>query len=499
MTIKYSHYFSLLMSVLVLSLAGLAENRNDVILYDETHMLHQGFMGSFDFQSYEQSPLYSLFYYIISLFQPDPLSAYFLNHSILLFSLGMLMCFCTLRWLKSYALAVFVSILFLILHNDVWPRVTYLASVFLLILLFFLSFDFIKARFYLILQASVVLAYFIVFLRPEFYISFYIFLFLYLFYFCKGLFYLRPFKVSDLFCHSALFFLILLALAFSFPIPVPDSEGRAFVAFGQHYSLNVHKMYGLLTDPWLSWVSIIQKDFGVNTHGVFSAFLNSPLKFSRHLLLNLKSVFSQGGTFLFLFVYLISLFLPKKQKQRSEWRCLHFVLSVFLLPVIISILLVYPREHYLLMLNVLLFSLVIVNIAYAKKPFKFSLDVHISIVLLCAFFAFSFFLQFKEKSKYTYDAVVFMRELEREVAFSRVLEVDGGWCVYLDTCSEVYTELNKELSWYLGNIDTVVVSLRFLNNVKGRALAPLIKYPDKYGYYIVDVGPGIYLLKRSAL
>jgi hypothetical protein len=68
----------------------------------------------------------------------------------------------------------------------------------------------------------------------------------------------------------------------------PLGGGRRFLAFGQHYAINVVAREGLHLDPWASWETIIRRDFGDGVESFGEALRRNPAAVVRHLEANVS-------------------------------------------------------------------------------------------------------------------------------------------------------------------------------------------------------------------
>lgn len=167
---------------------------------------------------------------------------------------------------------------------------------------------------------------------------------------------------------------------FGFPL---SNGARSFIAFGQHYSLNLHEA-GLRTgNPWHEWEAAVQADFG-KVHSFGAALRSNPQAVLWHVQRNLNTL--PAHLFAMLAVHLdlsprgqialtvgmrgallLGLFGLIWRFRRNCWNAsanrpvgITLLLTVFLaIPAVMQVLLIFPRQHYLLPLT--LFSLAVIT------------------------------------------------------------------------------------------------------------------------------------------
>ena len=149
----------------------------DIKLWDETLYMAGGLSHTFrvfggDWSIYEQGPLYCLYYYLVGLFFHDPLKVYFAGGLII--QLFALLSIVFVSWRLSRSLAVSALVLGLILCSFfllVWPRVSYLAVVFVMLGSWLAR---LEPRLENRLAVTMLTSLIICFIRPEFVLIFYL-------------------------------------------------------------------------------------------------------------------------------------------------------------------------------------------------------------------------------------------------------------------------------------------------------------------------------------
>ena len=186
----------------------------------------------------------------------------------------------------------------------------------------------------------------------------------------------------------------------------PFAGGRSWVAFSQHFSLR-NSFVG--EDPWLDAAEIVGRSFpGVESVG--QALLNNPSVFVSHLFSNIAGfptyLFHQvlGGptiTSLMVFVLLVSMlvsvgmqprlaFSRLRGKVRRYWGGLKKIENIvfvivgilFLAAVMIPILVIYPRDHYLIVpAGLLILAVLVIQSQFGSTKITAVLPFAISFLL----------------------------------------------------------------------------------------------------------------------
>ncbi len=502
------------MVLVVISVSPL-DKISEIGLWDETRILENGMNWSFDSMFvYESSPLYSFSYFLLSRFIEDPINVYYLNHILLLAGLMISVFYVLFKISGSLLWPVTVTLSFVYFKfYKIWPRVNFLTSI-ILILGFFTIYK-TKDRF-LKINLSLVLSYILIFIRPEFYVSFYLFFFLSIILFISQL--LKERKTGDFGLKNfllkkrtgiVLFFIVVCLLAV-FVLPAPNDSRRSFTAFGQHYSVNIHRVEGHSTDPWTSWETVVKRDFK-DSKGVVGAFFVNPGAFFSHIgrnisefvLMNKNIFLKRYGYSILLFMailfFLIRYFFKIKKKEipgifAGKDIYDYYLLLIFMFPVVLSMFLIYPRIHYFLLFwTMLILMLTIFLFGYKiRRPKLF--DHVFTIVLITGLLIFPMTI-----TSGSYDnnlsIIRSLREFEKSRQMGSVLELEMGWSTYLKTVKKPPLRiLNASESWYKRNIDTIIVSMRLKNNIEGKPLMNILKVPGKYGFRKHFLKNNFYLL-----
>jgi hypothetical protein len=240
----------------------------------------------------------------------------------------------------------------------IWPFITLFAASFLVLLVaaFFLPFQNRLRTLQVALAGSILL----MFIRPEFVVSVIVFLIL------GGAAFLWQWRKEGQVDFTLLLILILAIAILIFLNPA--AGGRSMVAFCQHYALGLFNVGAWGESPWVTCDILMKRDFP-EAHSVFSAFVVNPLAFIGHVLRNLQFLFSWelwttfrpiyshpwgnpvGMALVAFFVVSVLAFLYEIVRSAMERRIqtVNLLIIVLLIPVILSVLVIHPRVHYIVL------------------------------------------------------------------------------------------------------------------------------------------------------
>jgi hypothetical protein len=347
-------------------------------------------------------PAYSFWYFILNFFQNDPVKLYYLNYRLMTLFPCITLYIFLLKMKVAPVFSFYFAFAFLIsmINLPTWPKISHftLAIIFVgLIIVQKLRDSDSK------LLGAFILSLLIIYLRPEFILSSLLLLVIIIKRLIKNNLRLKYFITA-----TAAAAILILALG------IPYSTDRNLAAFGQAYEkyLDFNERINSNGNA-LDWQQILSRDFD-NPNSVTEAFLNNSKKFLGHIRVNLKRlpqdfqiyVDTLLPNYIFSFSYLLKislmliilgvmliLFLSGKlQKYResvyyglAEKKEILTYTMILSIPPLISVLLYYPRSHYLL----LLFPLVYLTVSQLIMPLKFRNSI-INIFLLCTAILFSF-------------------------------------------------------------------------------------------------------------
>jgi hypothetical protein len=353
MTIKLTH--------------GLAAVR-DLGLHDETVYLVHGYtLPHCGLMPAQYSPLYTAWYFVLSLVQPDRIRLYFLNWSVLAFLLPAA-CYALTRRLGGTRVMALAAA-FVLLTSDLIEVCPYAGhfSTALLAGATALAAGMRRQPWGLaVLGVALALA---AYVRPEYAASFVLFCLAGLPAACWAAV-MRPASRGAVLGSASLVGVTAAGLLWIFGNPLAGD--RSFVAFSQHYAVNVAVAKDLKVNPWSNYVAIAAADFG-DAQSFPQALCKNPRAVLWHVSRNAAAA---PRTFVTMLVPVLNLsrrvwYVPGalvlaaalagalglgrrvfgQRLQGEEHRGLPMavvMLGLVLAPCVSSVLLIYPRQHYLL-------------------------------------------------------------------------------------------------------------------------------------------------------
>lgn len=429
----------------------------DIGLYDETgylvrgvnlpELLHDVITGKLA----QVGPLYSAWYYLLSLLQPDRVKLYYLNYKILAILLPVFLYVVLRRYGVNVLVSVVVSFFVLISYANIatWPRVSHFMVIVVLISLIFASMvDDLVRRLGIAGMGALIGSY----VRPEIFIAFVIM--------SVMIVIIVALRLKNRDPRGDIIFAGFIALVSMMLIAVmgaPMVGNRSWSAFEQHFALNwVLWTHTNDLSPWTNSHEIIKRSLG-DVHSIPEAFMSNPDLFAKHVISNLfraiksLSIFFYHATVVFpkafykleailLFIsFLLYLIVTRRGWMRAlkdrvkEYRDLLLLAACYFVPAGLSALIIFPRYHYVLLPGILLVILVSVLITERKQ----NLDVKMNFKLLA--FAGILFLAVTPPAsnllKYSDDTPIaktiqFIRSLDISGDVN-LLEANGGFDVYL--------------------------------------------------------------------
>jgi hypothetical protein len=360
----------LILVILLMSLKlthGLAAVR-DLGLHDETVYLVHGYtLPQCGLMPAQYSPLYTVWYFVLSQVQPDRIRLYFLNWSVLAFLLPA-SCYALTRRLGGTRVAALAAA-FVLLTSDlieVCPYAGHLSTA-LLAGATALAVGLRRRPWGLaVLGVALALA---AYVRPEYAASFVLFCLAGLPAACWAVV-MRPALRWPVLGSAALVGVTAAGLLGIFGNPLGGD--RSFVAFSQHYAVNVAAAKDLKINPWSNYVAITAADFG-DAQSFPQALRRNPRAVLWHVSRNAAAA---PQTLVALLVPVLNLsrklwYVPgvialalalagalglgqrvfQQRLQGDENRGLAMagvMLGLVLAPCVSAALLIYPRQHYLM-------------------------------------------------------------------------------------------------------------------------------------------------------
>jgi len=370
----------------------LIERIVDVFFYDESFYLNNGVfkLPKYGLTAPSWGPLYSVWYYLLSLAETDIVKIYYLNIKVLTCITGFALYFYLRRLKVSPSASFVISSIHLALGLNFWlfPKPIHLALLLILLFASFSTFFKDKINRYFLLCMGCLLA---TYVRPEYFVSFLLLSMLLLYLFISRLKEkTEPAHPLKMFAFVLSFF--VLFYIFGFPL---GSEKRSFYAFSQHFSLNFTSWEGSKFSPWLEDEKIVKPVFG-DAKSISEAMLSNPGYFKKHVLFNIANygekildmfkinliipglrkrmhTFTiQGSVIIFMlfacFVINIRKALPNIiNGDKERLKDVIVLLLVVSIPVFLSSAIIYPKHSYLLIQSTLLLVLMTVLISFEPK------------------------------------------------------------------------------------------------------------------------------------
>jgi hypothetical protein len=454
----------------------------DVGLYDESTYLQTGLMIPRSIPTAENAPLYAFWYRFLSLFERDNLMLYFFNYKAMTILPAMAL-FGALRVhgvSRVMSIALSLWILFSSANFSNWPKVTHFAlTVMLLGVLGAGLVGKLTTKVAVLFVACLVASY----ARPEYFLSAVLFGILYV------ILLSRQFKSEGLKrCLPVSVALVVIAFSALMALGSPIASGnRSMIAFSQHYALNWVEWNNDGRIPWTHSDVIVKGDFG-DVQTVGEALAANPRAFGRHVLSNmlhapreLVSTFLSkywltdwarvGVAFGILFVVMaMTLHMWGRRevvvegirgKLRRGWFGLA-VVSILLLPSIISVLLVYPREHYLLASGTIAALAIIVALAKGSGELDWrGREAMLLIIGLALLIVRPLSIPPGGAAQPNLKTIQYLRSLGISEQVN-ILEAEGGYGIYIGEHFHRVAEYDKKTPWsaFLAekNIGLIVVS-----------------------------------------
>jgi hypothetical protein len=485
----------------------------DIELQDETLYLRNGiFLLRQGLPSSQWAPVYSIWYFFLSIFSTDSISIYYLNLQILTIILSLLL-YVFLRLNKiSQLISFFIGYFFLISSGNilVHPKVTHFAIFIMLcsFILFCLTKEHLL-KWSFIIVGALLSAY----VRPELFISFIFIAAYFLFRIIKT----RSLLKNRLGILKISLIILIIIIVLGNPL---GGGGRALGAFKQHFSLNWVAWNKSSLNPWRDSDEIVRNTFGDIDNIQDALFSNADL-FFKHLSTNISIILQEFtrltsqivftvnsyrleyiGLYILFFIILMSTIVNLYRSRIPVLQLLKtnlidkteiIIISVFyMIPIISSIIIIYPRQHYLLYLLFLVIVVFIplIKINYNKIKWEGKLTslilIFIAILLLVVTPSPKKF--YSNYSQNNLETVRFLRSLNIQSKVN-MLEDNGGYYTYLTPNyswvrdRDMVTDFNNFLE--KSEINMIILSGKLLANKKFNSDLTfknfLVNYSD-YGF-----------------
>lgn len=499
----------------------------DIQLKDETLYLQNGlYLLKNGLPDPQWAPVYSVWFFLLSIIQNDSVAIYFLNLQILTVVPSLIL-YVLLRVLKvSHLISFLIGFFFLISSGNILvnPKVTHFALIIITSssLLFYLTKKYM-IKWSVIILGSLLSAY----VRPELSISFVLIIIYFLLSALKNKVFVAYKK------GIGLLGIIIIIIIFVFGNPLGSGK-RSLGAFSQHFSLNWVEWNKSKLNPWTDAHDIVRDNFG-EINSIFEAPLANPDLFFKHIFQNISLItsefqklvnhtvfttdnyrFENIGIYSLLFIILMYTIINLYNSKLSildlikanyfKNKQVIVILTLFMIPMIISVVLIYPRLHYLL---ILLFVLIIIHTPLIRVNYNYHKWQKMFSAIFLILIAVTFLVITPSPKKYytlhsqnNLETIKFLRSLEIQSKVN-ILEDNGGYYTYLGSNYSWIRERDKVMSFdqFLETfrINLIVSSGKLNGNRKFYSDEAYIKFLNdftKYGFVkmiIPDSGNELYI------
>lgn len=407
--------------VLLLILAGLRVYYNlydymDIVYGDEVIYMKNGLNLTRDFNR-DWGPLYGVWYKLLSLFFHDTVQLYYFNYAFIAI-IATVMIYLAFLAMDIHPLVAFYLALCFVSSRAIvpmWPRISLFTISILMVGVITVS----RLReLYMRLLVFCIVLLLASYARPELYLSFIFSITILVLYYFAEKKYLKKFSPY----RFIVFVLIILLLhtIFQFPSNTYNGYPRNLAAFYQHYFVNLFFQHKASEYDWIYWKDIHKTVF-VNCNSFFDIIFHYPKEFFSHVLYNAKNyiievisknisiifpylngrnkIFIGGSVSVFIFS-IVLLFIPNIRKKFIQSLKGHtfflIMLGIWGLPTLISSIVIFPREHYI-MLNYFLFIIplgLLFSVFIRELPWQLSEKYLLVLAIV--------FMPFLSSSKYYY-------------------------------------------------------------------------------------------------
>ena len=386
--------------------------RVDIMATDDDVYFQNGLLATWQhLPPVQMAPLFSGWYTLIHAFTHNVIDTYYAS-GVALSVLAGLLFYGLLRSLRvgvGVSTALAVAFLFSSLNLPLQPKVSLFTMLWLMGGLIAANY---RAKPVQKLTAAAIGAWLAAYGRPEFFLSF-----LALGGTALGLFLVCR-RRAALPIPWALLGTLAVAAGLVLAVGSPLAGGRSIIAFGQHFAVNYATWHPhIQASPWMHSQTFIRHGFGRDVTSLSDAFWLNPPLFMRHLTTNLTNLalttqyrltdmlltpwlsrlVFPGRRYLLLALAAAGLALvdwPQTGRQlragvrHNGWYWLSLLLM--LAPTLISCVLIFPREHYLVfqmmgylsLLGVVLRDVAFRPIAYVPAPLRYGLATGLLLLFL---------------------------------------------------------------------------------------------------------------------
>ncbi|MBF0554718.1 MAG: hypothetical protein HQK96_09230 [Nitrospirae bacterium] len=507
----------------------------DIGLYDESVYLYKGVMlASLGIPPPDSGPLYKAWYWLLSLFVKDNIKLYYLNYRIMSIAPAVLF-YCLMRTYRTpMVVSLVVTFFYLISFGNlsVWPKPSHFAIAIALALFLIKRYIPSNSKSALFLAGGTLL---MSYARPEFFMSYVLFIGFYIAY---AILKRRALKWKEDLTALILLVVMSLSLFAIFGVPVSGENNRSWNAFGQHFSLNLSKWQHTDKNPWTDWETIVREPFG-HAHSVAGAVLINPSAFIKHAAYNVVGLVNTVfGVFLMHFniilpsrtgakfviegyvlaaLLIVAGFYFRKRlvsnfrENYNSSRIIILFSSFVVLPSLISLVIIYPRYHYALIVGVFI-AFVAAVVLSSNAPQQIQKNAAISyallFVLLTPYSTPNPFFNYSSNNGQlqTVETIRFIRALNISKPVN-MLEAEGGVAYYLNSNYVWIADWSKNTGFYQflksNGINMIVLSEALYSDTRfsgDKQWQDFLSNPQTFGFVKVDVrGTTRQLLVHEAL
>ncbi|MDB5228513.1 MAG: hypothetical protein JWN78_2706 [Bacteroidota bacterium] len=513
---------AILAGVLVLLLAGFKwsialPQHMDILFGDEAEYMRNG-MDLFKTIRNDWGPVYNMWYKFLSVFFHDTIQLYYANYTLGAIAVSTLLfiSLCSFKFNKITAL--YVSFCFFVssININTWPRISHFVLILVLIALIIAERLPSDAKKCLVFT---ILCYVCSYARPDLFFAFLILLAASSYFLYK-----ERNNFKDLIPYLLVLIVAVLFFQIVFGFPPPTYKGglnRLYSAFCQHYSMNYKFRTHAHFDAVTEWIDFSKSKFP-DCATITDVLIKHPGDFFQNVFFNLRNyitilfatilsfIFPTGmyhgkwammsAVILFAMFVFVVLIHPQSRKQFNllirQHKFIIFLLLAFSLPSIGMSVIIFPRQHYILLHSVLILFLVTILLQsiLTDVTFKWIYFIPLAIVLVI----------FSPTSR-AYRYMQFGSDMDnlceqKLIRFLRT-KTDKNYVVFTNYLNVTYmlpknySEFSTEFELKRGmqfssilkdkNINMILVSPNILNNpilMKDPTWNELIVVPGHYGF-----------------
>ena len=533
------------MIVLLLVIAGIKltfglERIVDIGLYDESGYLYAGVsLAQKGLLPASWAPLYAAWYYVLSWFEADRVSLYYLNYKIMTIAPAVLIYLAMRAYKLGFTASAVVAWLFLISLANlyVWPKPAHFALIIILASLLVVRAAPSVLKSLPILAIGALLCSFV---RPEYILSYVLFVVGYILLLVKQR---HEQSLREQLIPALMLLAASVGLVAIFGMPGLDNQGsRSLEAFAQHFAINWVGWTGSSLNPWTDYKQIMATNFG-DAHSISAAFMRQPALVLRHIVSNIGNYLltlaqmpfvhfnlilpsttqatslAEGmilalGIALCAFVRRKTLFADLRSKA-AQHKLLLYAFGCFALPGVVSAIIIYPEQHYLiaqLTLAAIIGGVMLSgnNTRPAQLPAAHMLALVALLVVATPYISTNWYFSeqghSEDRQLNNLHTIEYLRSLNPTRAMN-MLEADGGYYIYVGDQIHRVPQYTKDTDFVTfmrrTKLDLIVVSSELVGDSRFKddpTWTAFLSSYRAYGFEAVDIpGTNRRLIARSAM